>query len=116
MQSEREVSARTEWSMWMLTELWTLEMTSSYGLWRPVTSPWGDSPWEFAGISQAFLISRISGEETHRVCDIYWGQKVKRPNPTLCENNNKTHPTRSLQGHPFFIATSSLPPPLCTQG
>ena len=108
MQVECEVPAHTEWPMWMPADL-RIEITSSYKLWRgSVTFPWRHSPWEFAGLSQVFL-SRFSGEETHRVCDISWGCKVKGQNPTLYENNNKTHPTRSLQGHSFCIATSSLP-------
>lgn len=71
----------------------------------PISFPQEDGPREFSGISQAFL-SRISvGGETHSVCAIYWGQKVKGQSPTPYQNNNKPHPARRLQGHPFCVAS-----------
>lgn len=69
------------------TELKTLKITSSYEQrtfeWKgPVSFPQREGPWQFSGISQAFL-SKISGKETHSLCAIYWGQKVKGQNPAL---------------------------------
>lgn len=57
----------------------------------------------------------FSGEETPRDGGFCWVQKVKGQNPTLYQNNNKTHPTRSPQGHPFCMTSPSPPAPPCEQ-
>lgn len=95
MQFECEIPAHSAWLMWILTELRTLEITSFCKLWTgeqegPVTFPWGDSTGEFAGISQDFL-SRISAEETLRVCATYRGQKVKGQKLPLRKITNTPH-------------------------
>ena len=107
MQFGCEILPPSDWSIRVWTELRTLKIPSSCKQWeleqkRPVSFLQGDGSWEFAGISQACL-SRFPGEETHRVCTIYGGQKVKGQNPTLNQNNNKTHQARDFQGHPFCV-------------
>lgn len=60
------------------------------GVEGPGSVPRGGGPWEFPGISRAFL-SRISGGETQCPCRLL-GTEVKGQNPTLSQNNDKHTP------------------------